>query len=131
MSPCRTLDARVDFSPNQMSSNIFLAIVHLLNIGPEVGAKIVEVNFKREFRYFLLLQFLSECLFVLVLPQLYLTHVLVFKLFLVRVVDLIFDLVHGPFVFALIIVVLSSVVIFNHHDSLLLVVPGRLGVLLD
>lgn len=131
MSPCWTLDAWVDFSPNQMGSNIFLAIVHLLNIGPKVGAKIVEVNFKGELRDFLLLELPSKRLFVLILSELDLTHVLVFKLFLVRIVDLILDLVHDSFVFALIIVVLSSVVIFNHHDSLLLVVPGRFGVLLD
>lgn len=131
MSSCWTFDTREYLSPNKMWSNVLLTVVHFLDIGPKVCREIIKINLKWKFWDFLFLKFFCDCLFILILPELNLTHVLMFQLFLVWIVDLFLHLFNYSFFIILFIVILTFVVVLDHHDSLLLIVPGCLSLLLN
>ena len=127
-----SLDAGENLGPDKMRSDVLVGVVHFLDIGPEIGRKIVVVHFEREFAGLFVLQFFSQGLLILVFPKLNLPHVLVLQLLLIRVVDFFFHILHDiVFVVAVVVIVVFLVEVLDHHDSFLLVVPGGLGVLLN
>ena len=110
-----------------MSSYVPGTVVPSDHFGPEMHHKIIVINLKRHYMLrFVLLQFLSQLLLLPVLPQLDLPQILMLQLLLVRIIDLLLDLLHS---YLPTLLFLTLVVVLDHHHSLPLVVPSRIRVL--
>lgn len=124
-----TLDSRVDFSPNKLWSDVTWWVKPTIDIWPEVGSEIVEIDFERHTVVLWFGQFLRQLLFLFVSAKLDLTHILMFKFLFIRVVDFFLNFLDNVLV-DLLTVFFVSVIVLDHHDTFSLVMPCSLGWLL-
>lgn len=124
-----TLDSGIDFSPNELRGYVTWRIKSTIDIWPEVGSEIIEIDLEWHTVSLWLSQFFSKLLFLLVSAKLDLAHVLMLQFLLVRVVDFFLNFLDNVFV-DLFGVLFVSVVVLDHHDTFSLVMPGGLCWLL-
>lgn len=124
-----TLDSWIDFSPDKLWSDVTWWVKPTIDVWPEVGSEIVEIDLEWHAVVLWLGQFLRQLLFLFVSAKLDLTHVLMLQLLLIRVVDFFFNFLDNVFV-DLLTVLFVSVIVLDHHDTFSLVMPCGLGWLL-
>lgn len=111
-----------------MRRYVFCRVVLSHNPRPEMNHKIFIVNLKgKNLLSFVFVQFFRQLLFLFLLFQLYLPHVLMLQLLLIRVVDFFFNLIDIDFLF----LIFLPIVVLDHHHTLSLIVPCSIRVLID
>ena len=116
-----TFDSWKYLSPYKMGSDIPGGVMLMLNSWPEIGGKIIIINFKRHI--FLGFQFICKFLFLLILSQLNLSQILMLKLFFIWIVQLFLYFFFNMIIFLLILCIWTSMVILDHHYTFSFVMP--------
>lgn len=127
-----SLDSGIYLSPNQMWSNISCRIKFFLNLRPKMNGKIIIINLKRQIiLFFFGFQLFGQILFLTFLSQLNLAHILMFKFFLIWVINFFLNFFeHFSLNFTLICIIVAEVV-FDHHNTFFLIMPCSFRILLN